>query len=131
MQVHLQIRKANLIKDLPTINDWLKDWNMTVLPDWFYPEDVFIIPGVITASYYKTNSKVAYVEQIVSNPDCPRHIVKEGLVLITEHICSLAKSDGYLMCLGWSANNQIYKAAKEQNWMITDKEYSCVIKSLV
>ena len=24
MQVHLQVKKANLIKDLPTINNWLK-----------------------------------------------------------------------------------------------------------
>ena len=130
MQIELKLRKADLSKDLKQINSWIKDWNMTALPEWFYPEDVFIIDGVITASYYKTNSKVAYIEQIVSNKHCPDDIRKEGILLIGRHIFKKAKEDGFNIVLGWSRNKSIIKAGEEDGMYTTKHEYACIAKDL-
>lgn len=130
MQIELKLRKAKFPEDLKEINSWIKDWGMTELPEWFYPEDVYIIPGVITASYYKTNSKVAYIEQIVSNKHIPDEIRKAGILLIGRHIFKQAKEDGFNVVLGWTRNKSITKVGEEDGMYATKHEYACIAKKL-
>jgi len=130
MEIELKLRKADLTKDLKTINRWYNDWKMNSVADWYFPEDVFIIDGVICASYYKTNSKIAYMENVISNPDCPSEIRKAGLGLIGDYIFKQAKSDGFKVVIGWTDNNSVSKTSQEHGMIISKHQYAFMIKNL-
>lgn len=130
MEVELKLRKADLTKDLPQLREWMTDWKMTHLPDWWYPEDNYIIDGVIWASYYKTNSKLAYLENIVSNPYCPHEIRFKGVELISKHIFKQAKADGFNLVCGWTNNKSIVKNCNMHGMVASKPEYSVLIYNL-
>jgi len=126
----MQIRKANLETDLPTLRQWMKQWEITIMPDWWYPEDNYIIDGVIFASYYKTNSKVAYLENIVSNPECNHEDRFKASALISNHIFKTASDDGFNLVCGWTKNKSIMKNCNLNGMLVSKPEFSILIKDV-
>ncbi len=123
----MEIRQANLETDLPVLRQWMEKWGMTTLPDWWYPEENFVIEGVIFASYYKTNSKLAYLENIVSNPDIDHKDRFKGVELISKHIFKQAKEDGFNLVCGWTNNKSIIKNCNMHGMIASKPEYSVLI----
>ena len=126
----MEIRQANLQEDLPILRDWMERWNMTTLPDWWYPENNYIIDDVVFASYYKTDSKLAYLENIVSNPDCLHEDRFKGVELISKHIFKQAKKDGFNLVCGWTNNKSIVKNCNQHGMIASKPEYSVLIYNL-
>lgn len=130
MEFELKLRKWNKEKDLPEIQSWFKQWEKYPLPDWWFPEDVFIVDGVICASYYKTNSKLAYLENVISNPAAPHEFRKIGLGMIGEHVFKLAKEDGFKVVLGWTNNKSVSQNSKEHGMKVSEHKYAVLSKLL-
>lgn len=128
--MNLEVRKANLETDLPEINSWYEQWKTPRVPDWWYPEDNYVIDGVIFASYYKTNSKLVFLENVISNPNCPSEIRKAGLGLIGEHIFSLAKEQGFKAVIGTTTNHSVADNAKDHGMKVSKREYIVLAKFL-
>ena len=123
----MEIRKANMEKDLETINLWRRDWGMTVLPDWWYPENNFIIDDVVFASYYKTDSKLAYLENIVSSPICDHEARFKGVELISKHIFQIAQDDGFNVVCGVTKNKSIMKNCNLHGMKVSVPEFSILL----
>jgi hypothetical protein len=123
----MKIRKADLTTDLQQLRGWMEKWQMTTLPDWWYPEDNYMIDGIIFASYYKTNSKLAYLENIVSNPDCIKEDRYKAVELISKHIFKQAKEDGFNLVCGWTNNKSIIKNCNQHGMHASKPEYSVLI----
>lgn len=130
MEFELKFRKADLKKDLPEINSWYAQWKKASLPEWWYPEDVFIIPGVICVSYYKTNSKLAYIENVISNPNCPSDFRRIGLGMIGDYIFKIAKEQGFKAVLGWTNNKSVSSTSADHGMKVSDHKYAVMVKSL-
>lgn len=128
--MQLQIRKADMTKDLEMLNHWRADWQMVALPDWWYPEDNYVIDGVIFASYYKTNSKLAYLENIVANPAVDHEIRFKGVEIISKHIFQQAKQDGFNLVCGWTNNKSIVKNCNMHGMIASKPEYSVLIMDI-
>lgn len=126
----MEIRKADLETDLPVLRQWMETWKMTLLPDWWYPEDNYIIDGVIFASYYKTNSKIAYLENIVSNPNCSHDIRFKASALISNFVFDKASDDGFNLVCGWTKNKSIMKNCNENGMIVSKPEFSVLIKDV-
>lgn len=130
MEIEFKIREANMPNDLEQVNLWRRDWGMTVLPDWWYPEHNYIIDDVIFASYYKTDSKLAYLENIVASPICDHEIRFKGVELISKHVFKQARQDGFNLVCGWTNNKSIVKNCNMHGMIASKPEYSVLIMDI-
>lgn len=126
----MQIRKWNPEEDYSTICQWYQAWNMGKPPLDLFPANVFIIDNVICASYYKTDSKVAYIENIISNPDCPTDIRQAGLGLAGDYIFKLAKEDGFKVMIGFTQNKSVAKTSDQHGMKVSDYNWAIMTKDL-
>lgn len=130
MQIDIKLRKWNKEKDYPVICQWYKDWGMGKPSLDLFPENVFIIDHVICASYYKTDSKVAYIENIISNPDCPTNIRQIGLGVAGDYIFKLAKEDGFKVVIGFTQNKSVAQVSDTHGMKISKYNWAIMTKDL-
>lgn len=126
----LIVRAAELPKDFEQLHPWMSDWKMTTLPEWWYPTQNFIIDGVVFASYYKTDSKLAYLENIVANPMADHEIRYKGVEIISKHIFNIARQDGFKLVCGWTNNKSIIKNCNQHGMIASKPEYSVLIMDI-
>lgn len=104
--MELNIRKLN-DDDWSTLNSWWEKW-----PDWVpLPKSMLPENGkggymveknnkpIIAGFLYTTNSKVAWVEWIVSDPDYREKDRKQAMELLIQGIESVAKNSGFELIL--------------------------------
>ncbi len=130
MQIELKLREFNKDKDLKTINNWYSDWSMSELPQWFLPETGYIVDGVCAAFMYKTDSKVAYMENVISNPKAPHEVRAIALKMIGNQIFKKAEELGFKAVLGWSKNKSVTKQSESNNLKVSKFEYAVIVKLL-
>ncbi len=126
----MEIRKFNLETDLDTINKWNKRWNLSPIQDWWLPVNNYIIDDVIFASMYLTDSKLAYMENVIGNRDCPSEKRVIALGKLGEFIFATAKELGYKACLGWTCNKSVAKNSGKHGMILTEFNNACMVKLL-
>lgn len=123
------IRKATE-EDLKTVNQWSLGWKMERLQDWWLPEENFIIDNIIFASLYKTDSKLAYMENVISNPTCPTEIRKIALGKLGPHIFDYCRQLGFKAVMGWTSNTSVAKTSEKHGMILTPYNHACMVKIL-
>ncbi len=78
-------------------------------PDWFGRG--FTVPHVAAAFLYLTDSRRAYVEDVVTNPACSAEERHVALLELQTHIERVARDAGALYLVGWSHEADIAKRA--------------------
>ncbi len=66
---------------LEQVRQWGLHYGFSV-PDWFLPKVGWIVPGVIVAFLYKTDSGVAYADAAIGNPNCSREERAAGMAAV-------------------------------------------------
>lgn len=118
-------------EDFEDISNWCRQWGFDPIADWYFPEDVFIVPGIISASYYKTNSKVAYIENIISSPDASSEDRQKGLGMLGDHIFKLAAEDGFRVVLGITNHPSVASVSAAHGMELSKPNYSILTKRLM
>lgn len=131
MQIELKLIKWNKDRDLPCINAWHAQWGTLPHPEWYFPEDVYIVPGVCSGAYYKTNSGLAYLENIVSNKDAPHEVRVAGLKLLRDYVMKKAKDDGFKMLIGWTDHPTISQLSADAGAKVSSHKFSTIWIPLV
>lgn len=83
--------KEYLNKDFEEIDSWFFQRTSTHLEKDLLSKNGWIIPRAACGFLYLTNSKVAYLDTFVTNPDCPQEFRHEAIQLITDKIINYAK----------------------------------------
>ena len=117
-------------RDLPTLKRWCRDWNITAFPDWIYPEENYIIDNIIFASFYKTDSAVCYMENVVGNKECPSDLRAIALGVLGEYIFKRARSLGFKTCIGWTSNKSVAKTSAKHGMILTEYNHAAMYKLL-
>lgn len=130
MQIELKLREFNKEKDLKLINKWYGDWSMSQVPEWFLPEIGYVVEGVCAAFMYKTDSKVAYMENVISNPDAPHELRALAVGMLGDQIFKKAKELGFKVVLGWTKNKSVSSVSGSRNMKISKFEYAVLVKML-
>ena len=76
---------------------------------------------IVAGFLYTTNSKVGWVEWIVSNKDYREHDRKDALELLILGIEHVAKSSGYSIILSIARNKGLMNAFKDLKYTVDDK----------
>ena len=69
--------------DFDEVNSWAKQWGSTYEPD-LLPPTGFIVPGIACYFLYTTDSRVCFMENLISNKEVNYTIRNEAIQAITE-----------------------------------------------
>lgn len=125
----MQIKRIN-DQDLPILNSWCREWGMSPFPEGWLPPTGFWVPGVLAAFLYKTDSKLAYIECVISNPGVGKEERREALFAVNEAIEDEAKASGFQYLMGLSANKSITEAGNMKNYKLSEYKYATMVKKL-
>jgi hypothetical protein len=86
---------------------------------------------IIAGFLYLTNSKVAWLEWIVSNPDYRESDRKEALELLINTLESVAINQGYKIILSIGRNKSLIETHKKLGYSVDDKPSYEITKKII
>lgn len=115
---------------LPMIQEWCKLRGMSEFPDGWLPPTGFVFAKIAAAFLYKTDSSVAYMECVITNPDTTKTERYMALDQVTEAICEEAKAQGFRFLLGWSDNSSLIGHAKALGFSVIGPDCKVLFRRL-
>ena len=111
--------------DWETLSDWWKAWNWPVMAKDMLPDNgtggIMVEnegENIVAGFLYWSNSKLVWLDWIISNPKVSRDIRQEAikkLILTAEHMTKKAGSK-YMMSI--SRSNSLLKTHKQMGWNV-------------
>lgn len=124
--------------DWETLSDWWKAWNWPVMAKDMLPDNgtggIMVEnegENIVAGFLYWSNSKLVWLDWIISNPKVSRDIRQEAikkLILTAEHMTKQAGSK-YMMSI--SRSNSLLKTHKELGWTIDPDPSHEMIKVII
>jgi hypothetical protein len=135
--MELNIRKLNE-NDWETLCSWWEQWpNWVPVPKHMLPENGtggFMVEKnnkpIVAGFLYTTNSKVAWVEWVVSDPTYRESDRKEALELLIKGIENVAKNSGFQVILSIGRSRGLIEVHKKLGYTI-DKDPSYEISKKI
>jgi len=135
--MEFNLRKLNSTDYEDILVGWWKDWGWEAIPKDFLPEDgeggVIIFDGevpVCAGFMYATNSKVAWIEFIISNKQYDKEKRKKALVLLVDALNNVCKNGGFVYVYSILKNKSLIETYESQGYIKGDSNFFEMIKKL-
>lgn len=106
---------------------WWVGHKWPVLPLAALPASGFVVPGVCAGFLYFTDSEIAILEWVVSNPKASTMEVGRGIKAIVEAAISTALNEGYSMIFSYVKSKGLQKLYERQGFKVTDDNMTHVL----
>jgi hypothetical protein len=100
------------------VDAWCRAWEMATFPPGWLPEVGFIAPGVAALWVYRTDSRVLFVENVISSPDAEDADRARALDALTEAVMAYAREMGGAYLVGQSSIPSVWRLAKRHGWNV-------------
>lgn len=124
--------------DWETMQEWWNKWGWPQMSKDLLPLDgcggVIVCKGdqpIMVGFLYLTNSKVAWLEWIVSNPDYREDDRKEALELLINTLENVAISQGYEIILSIGRNKGLIETHKKLGYTVDDSPSYEITKKII
>jgi hypothetical protein len=114
LEIESNIMQAVLFdtsKHLDEVHSWCDGWKMNHFQEGWLPTYGAIVPGYGVAWLYFSDSDVAWIENIISNPAADEEGRKIAIDLVINHLESVAREQGTKWLLGSSTNRSVIDRA--------------------
>ena len=117
-------------KDHEEIMRWWKSRlpEASIIPSEFFPDSGFIVDGKAAVFLYKTNSAVAYIDLLISNPEVPLSESQAALDLVVKACIDEAKKLGSKMLLGQTNRNYVAERAMNHGMAVYPNYYMLLLR---
>ena len=122
--------------DWETLVSWWNKWpEWKVMPKEFFPDNGkggFIVEKndkpIVAGFLYLTNSKVALLEWIISDPDYRENDRNNAIELLINGVENVCKSMNYKYVVSIGRNKGLINTHKNLNWHVDEKSSHEIIK---
>jgi len=111
--------------DFKTISSWWKKWNWPVLPKDFLPDNgtggIMVEKGrfkIVCGFLYFSNSKLVWLDWIVSNPKYRQKDRKEAIKRLIQTAEAMVKSSGFKYMMSISRSNSLLQTHEKLGWTV-------------
>lgn len=105
----LRYFKTDLERDLPEIKSWYRNRFMPIPPDDLFPEHGFICPGIAAGFMISTNTKLAFLEHFITNPESKSSDRRIAIDKIAEKLIAMGKEQGIKAFTAISGHPSIFQ----------------------
>lgn len=103
---------------------------MQEFPEGWLPPTGLIVEGIIAAFLYMTDSKIAIIENVISNPAASQADRKHWLLQIASQLEATACERGFRYLTGSTCNRSIEDTAKQLQWNLTKFNNALMVKTI-
>lgn len=126
----MEAKQFNLEKDLHTIHEWCRAYNIIPYHADTLSSSGYIISDICAGWLYKTNSKVCYMENFIANKNKTKAERNEALDMLFTELINEAKKDGYKFMLTTSKMQNMIKKGTEKFGFVKLDDLSMFVRSL-
>lgn len=126
----MQIREFDFKNDYHVICKWWRDHNWMCVPKDCLPKTGYMIDNVCAGFLYKTDSKIAWMEYIISNKDSNKDERNQGLDMLITKISDVAKESDYKILYTSVMHPKLIERYNKHEFVVTDKDMSNMIRRL-
>lgn len=116
--------------DYETIKGWWRTHKWVPIPLDFLPKTGLIVDDYCSGFLYKTDSKIAILEFIISNPNTDKIKRADALDLLIDGLCVEAKNSGYDAIFSYLVHPNLIERYKKHNFIITDTDVTNFMRVL-
>ncbi|MEQ1874254.1 MAG: hypothetical protein ABL953_11055 [Ilumatobacteraceae bacterium] len=112
------------------VKQWCRSRKLPTTMLQLLPRHGLIVPDVAVAFLYQTDSKIAFVDGFMSNPDASMDDRLSAFDAITEGLEVLARRLGFKHIWVFTTRKGVVAQAERHGWKADDKSYLFVGKEL-
>ncbi len=131
--MELNIRRLTS-EDYSTLVKWWDAWKWQAPPKTILPDTGFIVEknniGIVAGYIYMTNSKAAWLEWIISNPDYRESDRKDAIRLLIQATETVLRDQGIKHIFSFVRHKNLLKIHEDLGWNIDKKPSHEIIKNL-
>jgi hypothetical protein len=117
-------------QDLPRIRGWWSDHGADVYPEGWDPPTGYWVPGVLAAFLYRTDSKVALIDGVVSNKASTAEQRRQAMFLVGGAIAARAKSEGFKWLRGLTRYPTVAENSRQAGYRVSEPTYMTMLLEL-
>jgi len=116
--------------DYEILSSWWRGWSWPLVPKECLPQTGYIIDDLCAGFLYKTDSSIAWMEWIISNPKADKFVRGEALDVLIVSLIEKAKEQGFSSIFTSSNKLSFKDRLIKHKFIETDKDVSQFIRSL-
>ncbi len=124
----LNIRKYK-DSDFELINSWYEKRNLQPVDKIFLSSNGYIVDDIVAVWLYKTDSSIAWIENLITNPDAKTYERSRSIDYLLIHVCNEARSMGFKAIIGLTKLAAVSNRCKSLGFK-TIENYKFLSKSL-
>jgi len=113
-----------------SLSTWWKAHDWPVMPPESLSQYGLVIPGVAAGFLYKTDSNIAWLEFLISNPEVNKEARSKGLDAIIEGLSAEAKRLGFKTVFTSSYHPGLIKRYEKHQFVKTDENVTQLVRIL-
>lgn len=130
MQDYSKTPRLITTQDYPLISSWWKARNWPAVP-----QEVLSTMGLIIEPYcfgfiYSSDSKIAWLEFLCSNPATDSKERNEAMDILIEALVDLAKQQGFKFVFTSSVDTKLIDRLTKRGFGVTDKNVTHLLRSI-
>lgn len=123
-------RELNKSKDYGTVSQWWKAREWPIIPLEYLPNHGLIIDNYCAGFVYNTDSAIAWIEFIVSNPNSDKVKRSQAMDILIDSLIGKARILG-AKCVFTSSNNEkLIKRFVSQGYSIADRNVTHLMRGV-
>ncbi len=126
----MKVERFEAGRHYETFCKWTRWYELTPLPIQFLPQSGFVVEGVAMGFMYRTDSKMALIENLAANPVLPRETVTQGLDRVVEAIAAEGRALGFEVLIGYTNVGAVIARALRHGFTTDDEKFQVVTKVL-
>ncbi len=129
-----KVEPLDLDEKYPTYSKWWKDWGWQAFPAVCLPQEGVRIThegkDVCAVFIYTTQTPIYWIENYISDKECPREIRDEALNLLIDEALKKAKEMGGMLAMSAVNSSSLKKRLENKKFMKTDENLTGFIRRL-
>lgn len=116
--------------DHKEVMQWLhaRSKEVTYIAPECFPMTGFIVPGLAACFLYKTDSSVAYIDLLISNPEGPKDKSRAALDEVVLACIDQAKKDGFKILTATTKHRSVVERGQKHNFKMLPGYYHLFLK---
>jgi len=109
------------VEDYKVVTSWWKAHNWPILPEQYLPKTGYVISNICAGWLYRTDSKIAWIEWIISNPKSNKLERAIGIKLLVKTLLDKAKELGFDVVFSSIKHPNLMAQFKSQGFVVADE----------
>lgn len=117
-------------RDYPTLCAWMRFYDLEPIVPEFLPPTGFVVQGLAMGFLYKTDTRIALLETLVSNGYAPRAQRDAATDAVVAAILEAARAGGFHIIQGYTTVGAVVDRALRHGFTVDDGPYRIVTRVL-